>query len=201
MEISNLQDPILFFVNWLREAEKAEPNDPNAMTLATVGKDFMPSARMVLLKDVTDRGFTFYTNSLSRKGQELSLNPKVALCFHWKSLFRQVRVEGVAELVSEAEADEYFKTRHPISRLGANVSKQSQVLRTREELVTAVKSLEEKYINKENEIPRPKHWNGYRVMPLRIEFWQQGDYRLHDRFLFEREAVDSNEWRLNRLYP
>jgi pyridoxamine 5'-phosphate oxidase len=201
MEITNSQNPISLFKDWLREAEASEPNDPNAMTLATVGQDLMPSARMVLLKDVTDKGFTFYTNSLSQKGQELALNPKAALCFHWKSLLRQVRVQGAVEFVSEAEADAYFNSRHPISRLGANISKQSQVLGTREELVLAVKSLEESYLNRENEIPRPKHWRGYRVIPMRIEFWQQGDYRLHDRFLFERRAADSDEWQLHRLYP
>jgi pyridoxamine 5'-phosphate oxidase len=196
MEINPAQNPIALFQEWLAEAGKTEPNDPNAMALATVGADGKPSVRMVLLKSVDEDGFCFYTNMESRKGGELAKNPYVALCFHWKSLTRQIRVEGKVEPVSTAMADEYFKSRHPLSRLGAWASQQSRPLASRKELEDRVASFEKKFAGQE--IPRPPHWSGYCVVPEKIEFWQQGEGRLHDRFLFTRE---NNGWTMVRLNP
>lgn len=196
MEINARQNPIELFREWLTDAIKTEPNDAEAMALATVGADLQPSVRMVLLKGVDAQGFCFYTNMKSRKGAELAQNPKAALCFHWKSQLRQVRVEGRVEQVPAPIVDAYFKSRHYLSRLGAWASQQSQPLSNRQELESRVKGLEAQYQGQE--IPRPPHWSGYRVVPQKIEFWQQGDGRLHDRFLF---TLSDGHWLCERLNP
>lgn len=196
MEILRTENPISFFQNWLKDAQASEINDPEAMALATVGAGGMPAVRMVLLKGVDQLGFRFFTNMESRKGQELTAHPRAALCFHWKSLQRQVRVEGRVEKLPAVEADEYFKTRHPLSKLGAWASAQSRPLESRAVLEARVKEIEEKFQG--TEIPRPGYWAGYLVVPEKIEFWQQGDGRLHDRFLFTR---DGDGWDVERLNP
>ena len=197
MEILRTENPISFFQNWLADARQSEPNDPEAMALATVGENGLPSVRMVLMKGVDQQGFRFFTNMESRKGRELAAHPRAALCFHWKSLLRQVRVEGRVEKLPAADADDYFNTRHPLSKLGAWASAQSRPLDSREVLEDRVRAIEEKYQGQD--IPRPPYWSGYLVVPEKIEFWQQGEGRLHDRFLFTRKAEDS--WDLQRLNP
>ena len=191
-------DPITHFNAWFAEAEKAEPNDANAMTLATVGADGMPSARMVLLKGIDGQGFVFYTNFESRKGRQLLDHPKAALCFHWKSLRRSVRVEGPVEQVSDAEADAYFASRPRGSQIGAWASKQSRPLTARLELEKAVASYAAKFHI--GAVPRPPYWSGFRVLPHRIEFWQDKPFRLHDRLVFSR-AAGANAWTTERLFP
>ena len=196
MEIKPSQDPIELFNEWFKLAEETEPGLPEAMSLATVGADGQPSVRMVLLKGVDNKGFSFYTNMESRKGGEIKNNPKVALCFYWKSQDRQIRVEGEVELLPAPIVDAYFKSRHYLSRIGAWASEQSKALKSRAALEEKVKELEVKY--KDGDIPRPPHWSGYRVVPKKIEFWQQGEARLHDRFLFSKTA---DGWDLCRLNP
>lgn len=191
-----MQDPIEKFLEWLEKAKDSEPNDPNAMNLATTTPDGRPSSRMVLLKDVDDRGFVFYTNLESRKGVELAANPHVALNFHWKSLRRQVRVEGAAVPVSEAEADEYFQSRARGSRIGAWASTQSRPMEGMFILERRVAEFTAKFGL--GEVPRPAHWSGYRVVPEDIEFWSDGKFRLHERILYHR-AGDS--WTTERLFP
>jgi pyridoxamine 5'-phosphate oxidase len=189
-------DPFGLFRQWLSDAEAGEPNDPNAMCLATADAAGLPSARMVLLKGVSPRGFTFYTNLDSRKGQDLMVRPRAALCFHWKSLRRQVRVEGPVEPVTAAEADEYFTSRARVSQLGARASQQSRPLESRAVLEARVAELAELY--KDQPVPRPPNWSGYRVVPEAIEFWSDGAFRLHDRIRFRRAAPG---WETERLYP
>lgn len=196
MEIHPDQDPIALFREWFDEAGKKELNDPDAMALATVGADGKPSLRMVLLKGADRDGFRFYTNMESRKGREIAQNPQVALCLHWKSLRRQVRVEGRVETLAAPLVDAYFKTRHMLSQLGAWASRQSQPVASRSELEGRVREMEQKYAGQE--IPRPPHWAGYLVVPEKIEFWQEGAGRLHDRFLFTRAG---DGWSLTRLNP
>ena len=191
-------DPIAAFDGWLQEAAASEPNDPNAMSLATVGADGMPNARMVLLKGHDARGFVFYTNLESQKGGELADNAQAALCFHWKSLHRQVRVQGPISAVSDAEADAYFNSRGRQSRIGAWASQQSRPLANRTELEAAFAKIDAQY--PDEDIPRPPHWSGRRITPLRIEFWQDGDHRLHDRLVFKRASADA-AWETERLYP
>jgi len=196
-------EPFALFAEWLGEAEASEPDDPNAMSLATVDADGLPNVRMVLLKDVdgadaTPRGFVFYTGLESAKGRELAASPKAALCFHWKSLRRQVRVRGLVSLVSDAEADAYFATRARGSRLGAWASAQSRPLESRFALEKAVAKVTARYPI--GEIPRPPHWSGFRVVPLEIEFWHDRPFRLHDRLVFRR-ADASSPWEKQRLYP
>ena len=191
-------DPFEQFRLWLADAEASEPNDPNAMTVATADEDGRPAARIVLLKDFDDRGFVFYTNTESDKGRDLTVNPFAALCFHWKSLQRQVRIEGAVTGVTEAEADAYFQSRRRGSRIGAWASQQSRPLADRPTLMEAVDRFEERY--KDGEVPRPSYWSGYRVTPLRIEFWHDGEFRLHDRFVFTRPS-EGIEWTVQRLYP
>lgn len=189
-------DPIARFREWLARAEASEPNDPTAMTVATADANGVPSARMVLLKDVDDSGFVFYTNTESRKGLELGSNPRAALVFHWKSLRRQVRVEGPIELVSDDDADAYFASRVRGSQIGAWASDQSRPLNGRFELEKRVARFSAKFgIGK---VPRPPHWTGYRVVPSAIEFWADKPFRLHERILFART---DGGWAQTRLFP
>jgi len=190
-------DPISLFAAWLGEAEASEPNDPNAMALATVDGDGMPDVRMVLLKEHDAKGFVFFTNFESAKGRELAANPKAALCFHWKSLSRQVRVRGPVTEVTAEEADAYFASRPRLSRIGAWASQQSRPLESRFALEKAVAAYTAKYAV--GEVPRPPYWSGYRLAPVEIEFWQSGAFRLHDRVRFTRGA--DGAWEKARLYP
>jgi pyridoxamine 5'-phosphate oxidase len=197
-DFTEVGEPFVLFEQWFAEAREKEVNDPDAMTLATVDADGLPDARMVLLKALEPRGFTFYTNSESAKGLELGSNMKAALVFHWKSLRRQVRVRGPVEMVSAAEADAYFASRPRDSRIGAWASKQSRPLESRFALEKAVAREAARFGL--GEVPRPPHWNGYRVLPVQIEFWQDRPFRLHDRVTFRREAPEG-AWLKDRLYP
>src|ERR1700733_13485330 len=187
-------DPIALFGVWMKEAEASELNDASAMALATATRDGMPSVRMVLMKHADERGFCFYTNAESQKGLELAENPRAAMCFHWKSLRRQVRISGTVAELPANEADDYFHSRSRLSQLGAVASEQSRVLAGRDLLVARAKDLEEKF---PGEIPRPAYWRGYVLKPERIEFWTSREGRLHDRFLFSRSREG---WRKERLF-
>jgi pyridoxamine 5'-phosphate oxidase len=190
-------DPFAKFREWMAEAAASEPVDPNAMTVATATSDGRPSARTVLLKDVDARGFVFYTNQESRKSADLAANRHVALLFHWKSLARQIRIEGVVEPVTDAEADAYFASRPRISRLGAWASDQSRPLDERLTLERRLAEYEAKYPGED--IPRPPHWSGYRVLPDSFEFWQNMPFRLHDRTVYTRRA--DGRWSIGKLFP
>ncbi len=192
---SSVSDPIAVFREWMSEAEGTELNDPNAVALATATREGVPSVRMVLLKGLDERGFSFFTNAESRKGRELEENPVAAMCFHWKSQQRQVRVEGVVTGLPGAEADEYFHSRARRSQLGAAVSQQSSPLESREMLEALVAELEAEL---PGEIPRPEYWQGFVLSPRRIEFWQHGENRLHDRMEFIRRG---DGWVATRLFP
>jgi pyridoxamine 5'-phosphate oxidase len=191
------EDPIALFGAWMAEAAKSEPNDPNAVCLATATPEGRPSARMVLLKDVDARGFVFYTNLESRKGRELAANPFAAMTFHWKSLQRSVRVEGAVEAVTAEEADAYYASRARGSRIGAWASRQSRPLEGRFALEKAVAEYTMKFGI--GEIPRPAFWSGFRLVPDRIEFWRDMPFRLHERRVFHR-ASDGG-WETEMLYP
>lgn len=193
---SQAVDPIALFGEWLEMAKGSEINDPTAMALATVDEDGLPDVRMVLLKDFDAAGFVFYTNFESAKGREILANPKAALCFHWKSLRKQVRVRGTVTEVSAAEADSYFGSRPRGSRIGAWASQQSRPLESRFALEKAVAAYTARYAI--GEIPRPEYWSGFRVAPEQIEFWSDGTFRLHDRMQYVR---DGDGWRTSRLYP
>ena len=196
--ISEKSDPLALFCDWYAEAAKTEPNDPNAVALATVGPDGMPSARMVLLKDYDPAGFVFYTNYESRKGQQLLAHGKAALLFHWKSLRRQVRLEGPVSQTTPAEADAYFASRARGSQIGAWASEQSRPLESRFALEKRVAEFTARHVI--GTVPRPAHWSGFRLQPLLIEFWQDGAFRLHDRLEYRR-ATAGDAWTTRTLYP
>ena len=196
MDFTLRKDPFNLFNEWLSDAEKTEINDPTAVALATVDADGLPNIRMVLLKGNDERGFVFYTNFKSAKGQEVLASMKAAMGFHWKSQRRQIRIRGRVEQVSDEEADIYYDSRHPQSRLGAWASDQSRPLENRQELVDRLKVFEEKYGTED--IPRPPHWSGFRIIPQEIEFWQDGEFRLHDRVVF---TPDGDGWSGQRLNP
>ena len=189
------KNPIDLFASWLDEAKITEPNDPDAMSFATVSSDGYPSVRMVLLRKFDKKGFIFFTNYNSRKSNEINVNSKGALCFHWKSLRRQVRAVGNVEKATDQESDDYYFSRPLGSRIGAWASKQSKLLDSRETLLKRVKEYENRF---EDKPPRPKFWGGFRLIPKEIEFWSDGKFRLHDRFRF---VQVKNEWKSNRLYP
>jgi pyridoxamine 5'-phosphate oxidase len=190
-------DPFAHFQTWMAEAEDSEPSDPNAMTVVTATPDGRPSGRTILLKGVDPRGFVFYTNKQSRKADELAANTAISLLFFWKSLGRQIRIEGVVEPVTDAEADAYYATRPRISRLGAWASDQSRPLATRAELERRLAEYDARYPGED--IPRPPHWSGYRVIPAYFEFWQNMPFRLHDRTIYERAA--GGGWTSGKLFP
>jgi pyridoxamine 5'-phosphate oxidase len=191
-------DPFVLFGEWLQAAEKKEPNDPNAMAVATVNAAGMPDVRMMLLKGFDERGFVFYTNKQSAKGEELTANPRAALDFHWKSLKRQIRIMGTVSDVSDEEADAYFASRFKDSQIGAWASRQSRPMQTRFEFEKEIARYAVKYgLSK---VPRPPHWSGYRVAPLRIEFWRDRPFRLHDRLVYIRDEIGA-PWRTEKLYP
>ncbi|PYE90578.1 pyridoxamine 5'-phosphate oxidase [Phyllobacterium leguminum] len=197
-DFTQAQEPFQLFAEWLSDAAKSEPNDANALALATVDENGMPNARMVLLKDFDERGFTFYTNYESQKGREILASQKAAMCFHWKSLRRQVRIRGPVEQVSDSEADAYYASRPRGSRIGAWASKQSRPLEGRFALEKAVAEYTARHAI--GEIPRPPHWSGFRLRPVSIEFWHDRPFRLHDRVVFTRETSEGG-WEKARLYP
>ena len=197
-DFTTRDEPFQLFADWLEEARGTEPNDPTAMSVATVDADGLPNVRMTLLKGFDERGFVFYTNFESQKGTEILASRKAALGFHWKSLRRQVRLRGPVEVVSDEEADAYYKSRPRDSRIGAWASQQSRPLESRFALQKAVARYAAKYAI--GEVPRPPHWSGFRVKPLHIEFWKDGAFRLHDRVVFRRDGDDA-AWSKTRLYP
>ncbi len=192
-------DPLTLFDEWYAQAEKAEPNDPSAVALATVDAGGLPNVRMVLLKGYDARGFVFYTNVESRKGEEIAAHPVAALCFHWKSLRCQVRLRGPMTLVSTEEADAYFATRPKHSQIGAWASRQSRPVKDRFELEREVAKFAVKHAF--GRVPRPDFWSGYRLAPLEIEFWKHKPFRLHERLLFTRRTANDTSWTTERLFP
>ena len=194
----DLEDPIQLFKIWMEEAEKSEPNDPNALSLATSNKDSFPSVRVVLLKEFNQKGFVFYTNLNSQKGNELKENPKAAMCFHWKSLLRQIRVSGTVTQVADGVADQYYNSRDYESRIGAWASKQSKELGSRSELINLIREFKQKY-NDVNKVPRPSYWSGWNLSPTSIEFWLDGDNRIHERLKYTKDK--SGNWIKSLLNP
>ena len=194
----DLDDPIELFKVWMDDAKKSEPNDPNALSLATSNKNNIPSVRMVLLKEFNQNGFVFYTNLNSQKGNELKENPNAAMCFHWKSLLRQIRISGTITQVEDSVADQYYNSRGYYSRIGAWASKQSKELKNRDELENSIKEFKKKF-NDKNNVPRPSHWSGWNLSPKRIEFWLDGDSRIHERLNY---TIDkSGNWIKSLLSP
>ena len=194
----DLNNPIDLFELWFNEAKKTEINDPNALALATVGKNRIPSVRMVLLKDFNYNGFIFYTNLNSRKSSEIKSNQNASMCFHWKSLLRQVRITGALSNVLDEDADNYYNSRSYGSKIGAWASNQSSILKSREELKKSIEEFKKKYPNK-NDVPRPKHWSGWNLTPHEIEFWLDGEDRIHERLRYTKK--DNNNWEKNLLSP
>ena len=190
-------NPILLFKDWFNEAKKLEINDPNAVALGTINEDGYPSVRMVLLKDFSNDGFVFYTNLNSEKSKAIEISPKISMCFHWKSLLRQVRRLGSASKVSNQEADEYFNSRSYGSRVGAWASKQSSILESREDLYNSIKKFKDRFPEKNN-IPRPDFWSGWRLKPSEIEFWLDGENRIHERLKYIR---NKDAWKKVLLSP
>ena len=194
----DLDDPFKLFEKWFDEAKMKEINDPNALALGTASKTGVPSVRMVLLKDFDKNGFVFYTNLNSQKGNELKENPNATMCFHWKSILRQVRIVGTLNLVADKTADDYYNTRAYESRIGAWASKQSSVLKNREELLDSIEIFKKKY-NDKNNVPRPDHWSGWNLKPSSIEFWLDGDNRIHERLKYSLD--ENNNWVKKLLSP
>ena len=194
----DLNDPIELFRTWMNQAKETEPNDPNALALGTSDQNNFPSIRMVLLKDFNKDGFIFYTNLNSQKGNELKNNPKAAMCFHWKSLLRQVRISGVVNKVSNEVADNYYNTRGYESRIGAWASKQSSILKNRDELLKSIEEYKKKY-NNETKVPRPEYWSGWNLTPSTIEFWLNGDSRVHERLKYTKD--ENGKWNKSLLSP
>ena len=195
---NDLDDPLKLFKEWFEEAKKTEINDPNAMALATADKTGTPSVRMVLLKSFSENGFVFYTNLNSRKSIQLKENPNASLCFHWKSLLRQIRISGKVSLVSDQVADEYYSSRAYESRIGAWASKQSEELNSREQLLKSIQDYKKKYSNK-LDVPRPSHWSGWNLSPDSIEFWLDGENRIHERLKYNKD--NSGKWIKSLLSP
>ena len=191
------QNPIVLFKKWFEVAEKSEINDPNALSLATSSSNGIPSVRMVLLKGLTEKGFVFYTNFNSKKGSDLKTNPKASMCFHWKSLRRQIRISGKTVVVDNKEADKYYNSRAYGSRIGAWASSQSQTMNNRNEFINKIKEFEKKYPDQKN-VPRPPHWSGWRVEPDTIEFWLEIKNRIHERLNYRKEH---GKWLREILYP
>ena len=194
----DLNDPFKLFEKWFVEAKKKEINDPNALALATAGKDGIPSVRMVLLKGFDKNGFVFYTNLKSQKGNEIKENPNATMCFHWKSLLRQIRIVGTLNKVEDKVADDYYNTRSYESRIGAWASKQSSVLKSRDELLKTLDDFKKKY-NDINNVPRPDYWSGWNLKPTSIEFWLDGDNRIHERLKYTFNK--NNTWVKSLLSP
>ena len=193
----NEDDPFIVFRQWMSEAEKNEINDPNAVALATVNESHQPDVRMVLLKEFNNNGFIFFTNLNSKKGTDLQKIPKASMCFHWKSLLRQVRISGEITSISDNDADEYFNSRPYLSRIGAWSSNQSKPMETRDAFLNKIEEYKNKFAD-ENNVPRPKHWSGFLLSPKRIEFWKDVEGRLHQRLEY---LKDNNAWRKQILYP
>lgn len=199
MKITNFEEPFILFDEWFKKAKSnTHIKEPTAMSLATVDKNGKPSLRMVLLKKYDYEGFCFFTNLTSRKGKELNLNPHVALCFYWQDLGYQIRIEGEVEKTTAREADEYFATRHRQSQIGAWASKQSQIIENENDFIERVKAISEDFKNQE--IVRPPFWSGFRVKPQSIEFWEEGQYRLHKRIHYSK-IENQPKWEKSELYP
>ncbi len=194
----DVEDPFVLFEKWFAEAKTKEINDPNALALGTSNQNGHPSVRMVLLKDFNKNGFVFYTNLNSQKGNEIKENPNASMCFHWKSLLRQIRIVGVLNQVDDKTADDYYNTRAYESRIGAWASKQSKVLHSRDELLNSIEDYKNKYSDKDN-VPRPSHWSGWNLKPSSIEFWLDGDNRIHERLKYSLDK--NNNWVKTLLSP
>ena len=194
----DLDDPFELFEKWFEEAKSKEINDPNALALGTATKEGIPSVRMVLLKGFDKDGFIFYTNLNSQKGNEIKQNPNATMCFHWKSLLRQIRIVGTLKQVDNKVADDYYNSRAYESRIGAWASKQSSVLKNRDELLTSIENFRKKYSEKDN-VPRPSHWTGWNLRPTSIEFWLDGENRIHERLKYILDK--KNNWTKNLLSP
>ena len=194
----DLDDPIKLFKVWMDEAKKTELNDPNALSLATSSQNNLPSVRMVLLKEFNQNGFVFYTNLNSQKGNEIKENPNAAMCFHWKSLLRQIRINGRVTQVADKDADQYYNSRAYESRIGAWASKQSEELTNRDQLMNSIKKYKKKYSD-EKKVPRPSHWSGWNLSPLSIEFWLDGENRIHERLKYTKDS--NGQWIKSLLSP